>query len=84
MSVQRSNEVRVEMNTEIRELALAELEQIAGGMFGIGDAAGGRTWGDLINGVIVNAIMRAAANPPVGGAGPAGGGGRGGAGPVPA
>ena len=37
MSVQQSNEVRVEMNTEICELTLAELEQIAGGMFGIGE-----------------------------------------------
>jgi hypothetical protein len=64
------NEVR-EVNTESRELSLAELEQIAGGL-----AAVGGTWGDLIIGVIVNAKT--------GGAGPAGGGGRGGAGPVPA
>jgi hypothetical protein len=73
------NEVR-EVNTEIRELSLAELEQIAGGMFSL--AAGGGTLGEVINGIVINVVLKA--NRPVGGAGPAGGGGRGGAGPVPA
>jgi hypothetical protein len=73
------------MNTEIRELNDAELDQIAGG----------KTWGDLINNTVnglnatiyqhglgqVAAAVGAVLAGQDGGAGPAGGG-AGGAGPV--
>lgn len=72
------------MNTEIRELNVAELDQVSGGMFGIelhpvGDAFRAAIAAGKIVGNIAGQVVGGGSQ----GAGPAGGG-KGGAGPVPA
>jgi hypothetical protein len=75
----------MKMNTEIRELNVAELDQVSGGMFGLGFF--GNQVGDAFRAAIAAGnIVGNIAGQVVGGsqgAGPAGGG-KGGAGPVPA
>jgi hypothetical protein len=74
----------MKMNTEIRELNVAELDQVSGGMFGLAHHIG---VGDAFRAAIAaGKIVGNIAGQVVGGsqgAGPAGGG-KGGAGPVPA
>jgi hypothetical protein len=76
-------EREMKMNTEIRELDVADMDQVSGGMFGIGL----NPVGDAFRAVIAaGKIAGNIAGQVVGGsqgAGPAGGG-KGGAGPVPA
>ena len=71
------------MNTEIRELNVAELDQVSGGMFGIELHPVGNAFRAAIAGKIVGNIAGQVVGGGSQGAGPAGGG-KGGAGPVPA
>ena len=71
------------MNTEIRELNVAELDQVSGGMFGIGNQVGDAFRAAIAAGKIVGNIAAQVVGGGSQGAGPAGGG-KGGAGPVPA
>lgn len=66
------------MNTEIRELNVAELDQVSGGMFPGWTPELAKAMNNIIFEITVKEVFGAKG----GGAGPAGGG-KGGAGPVP-